>query len=372
MKPTTLDKLSFLDLTRQNEFLEVEILDAVKTVIVESAFSGGPFTERFENEFAAYCNTRFATGVNSGTSALHLALLALGVGAGDEVIVPANTFIATALGVTYTGATPVFADCHPETWNIDPSSVESKITARTKVIIGVHLYGEPCDIQGIQEICRKRKLYFIEDAAQAHGALYDGKKIGGFGDLACFSFYPGKNLGAYGEGGAVNTDIPEFAERIKSLRNYGSPKKYHHDEIGFNMRMDGIQGAVLSVKLKYLDKWNERRRQIAALYREQIHLPEIKMQHLQENAASVFHLFVITVPERDAFINHLHQFNIFPGMHYPVPCHLQKAYQHLGYKTGDFPNAEYLSAHCLSLPMFPEMTDDEVNRVVDAVNCFKA
>jgi dTDP-4-amino-4,6-dideoxygalactose transaminase len=297
-------------------------------------------------------------------------MLALGVKAGDEVIVPANTFIATAWGATHVGAIPVFVDCDANTWNIDVNKIKQKITSRTKAIIGVHLYGQPCNIRSVLAISKECGIPFIEDAAQAHGAIYMGQRAGTFGEMVCFSFYPGKNLGAYGEGGAVVTNNKMFSERIKILRNQGSTVKYYHDEIGFNERMDGIQAAVLSVKLKHLDRWNARRRQIAKMYQGGIAYPGVKMQQAEPGSESVFHLFVITVPDRTAMIKHLNARNIFPGMHYPVPLHLQKAYANLGYKKGDFPNAEYLSDHCLSLPIFPELTDEEVEYVINAVNEF--
>jgi len=364
-------KIPFHDLSRQYLQLKAEVQEAMKKVMEESAYILGPFTERFEQEFAASCKTRFAVGVSSGTSALHLAMLALGVKKGDEVIVPANTFIATAWGVSHAGAIPVFADCDAHTWNIDPIQAEAKISGKTKAIIGVHLYGQPCNLNALLNIAEKHKLYLVEDAAQAHGALYDGKRAGGFGEMACFSFYPGKNLGAYGDAGAVTTNSENYSGHIKMLRNQGSLQKYYHDEIGYNARMDGLQAAVLSVKLKYLDAWNARRQQIARMYREGLTHPGVTMQQPEANAESVYHLLVITVNNRDAMMKHLNNRNIFPGMHYPLPCHLQKAYAHLGYKKGDFPNAEYLSEHCLSLPMYPELTDEDVEYVIDAINEFK-
>jgi len=371
MTKTIGNKIPFLDLHRQYFMIKSEIQEAIERVMQQSAFSGGAFVEQFEKEFADYCGIPHAVAVNSGTSALHLAMRALGIKDGDEVIIPANTFIATAWGVSHAGAIPVFVDCDAETWNIDAKKIEEKITPKTKAVIGVHLYGQPCDVSALLSISKNHKLHFVEDAAQAHGAKHDGKKAGTFGEMACFSFYPGKNLGAYGEGGAVTTNNEAFAARIKTLRNQGSLVKYYHDEVGYNERMDGIQGAVLSVKLKHLDKWNSRRQQIAKRYREGIVNAAIKMQQPQQDAESVYHLFVITVENREAWMKHLNERNIFPGMHYPLPCHLQKAYSHLGYKKGDFPNAEYLSERCLSLPMYPELTDDEAQQVIEAVNEFK-
>lgn len=367
----TTHKIPFLDLHRQYQQIKNEVADALQQVMDQSAFIIGPFVERFEKEFADYCQVKQSVAVNSGTSALHLAMLALGVKPDDEVIVPANTYIATAWGVTHAGATPVFVDCDAETWNIDVEKIEASITEKTKAVIGVHLYGQPCNLSALLDISRKHKLHFVEDAAQAHGARYEGRKAGSFGNLACFSFYPGKNLGAYGDAGAVTTNGEEYSQHIQSLRNQGSLQKYYHDEIGYNERMDGIQGAILSVKLKYLDTWNARRRQIAAMYREGITHPGVTMQQPQQNAESAHHLFVITVPSREDMMKHLNVRNIFPGIHYPLPIHLQKAYASLHHKKGDFPNAEFLADHCLSLPMFPELTDDEVEYVIDAVNNYK-
>jgi dTDP-4-amino-4,6-dideoxygalactose transaminase len=286
----------------------------------------------------------------------------------DEVIVPADTFIATAWGPSYAGATPVFVDCTPDTWNIDPAKVEAAITPKTKAIIGVHLYGQPFDIDAVSAIAMRHGLFLIEDAAQAHGARYKGTVVGSFGALAAFSCYPGKNLGGYGEGGIVTTNDDGYAARVKSLRNHGSTERYYHDEIGFNMRMDGFQGAVLAVKLPHLDRWNARRKEIAAMYHRGIKNPAVTMQAEPEWADSIYHLFVITAADRQALMKHLEARDIFPGLHYPVPCHLQKAYANLGYKAGDCPNAEYLAAHCLSLPMYAELTDGEVTRVIDAIN----
>jgi dTDP-4-amino-4,6-dideoxygalactose transaminase len=308
--------------------------------------------------------------VNSGTSALHLALLALGVTAGDEVIVPANTFIATAWAVSYTQATPVFVDCESDTWNISAEKIEEKITKRTKAIIGVHLYGQPFDIEAIKDVASKYDLFLIEDCAQAHGARYKGIHVGGFGEIGCFSFYPGKNLGAYGEGGAIVTNCGAYDEKIRMLRNHGSTSKHKHDCIGFNMRMDGFQGAVLDVKLKYLETWNQKRKDIALMYRKGLTHPGIVCQVQPSWADSVYHLFVVAVEKREAMMKHLQSYGISPGIHYPIPCHMQKAYADLGYKAGDLPNAERLAASCLSLPMYPELSDEEVLRVIDLINRF--
>lgn len=363
-------KIPCLDLKRQYQQIQHEVRKALQAVCEDTAFSGGPYVEQFEKKFAAACETAFAVGVNSGTSALHLAILTLGVQAGDEVIVPVNTFIATAWAVSYVQATPVFVDCTADTWNIDPASIEAKITPRTKAIIGVHLYGQPCDLDALALIAKQHNLWLIEDCAQAHGARYKGQHVGNIGAMGCFSFYPGKNLGAYGEGGGIVTNNPDYDRRLRSLRNHGSTQRYYHDEIGYNMRMDGFQAAILDLKLKYLPAWNARRRAIAEMYHQGINHPEMTMQFQPEWADSVYHLFVITTERRDALMQHLNAQSIFPALHYPVPCHLQKAYAHLGYRSGDFPHAEHLSAHCLSLPMYAELTDEEVERVIETINMF--
>ena len=364
----TSKKIPCLDLKGQHDQVEEEIFEAFKKVYKSTAFSGGLFVEEFERQFATFNEVHYAVGLNNGTSALHLALLALGIGEGDEVIIPANTFIATAWGVSYTGAKPVFVDCNPLTWEIDVSKIEEKITPYTKAVIGVHLYGQPFDIDPVSEICDKHGLFLLEDAAQAQGAEYKGKKVGGFGEMACFSFYPGKNLGACGEAGGITTNDNNYYKHLQSLRNHGSTVRYYHDEIGYNMRMGGMEGASLSVKLKYLPSWNKRRKEIAEYYQKHINNPKIKWQLQPEGHSSVFHLFVITTNKRDELIAYLNEKEIYPGLHYPVPCHLQIAYKHLQYKTGDCPNAEYLASHCLSLPMYAELTDDEVAYVTEMLN----
>jgi dTDP-4-amino-4,6-dideoxygalactose transaminase len=361
-------KINCLDLKGQHQQIKQEVFEAFEKVYENTAFSGGSFVESFEKDFARFCDTQYAIGVNNGTSALHLAMIALGIGQGDEVIVPANTFIATAWGVSYVGATPVFVDCLPDTWEIDPAKAEAAITPRTKAIAGVHLYGQPFDIDVISAICKKHNIYLIEDAAQAQGARYKGKPVGGFGEMACFSFYPGKNLGACGEAGGITTNNESYYKHLQSLRSHGMTVRYYHDELGFNMRMGGLEGASLSIKLKYLPGWNQRRQAIAKRYQQEIKNDKLQMQVQPEGHESVFHLFVVTTADRDGLIKYLNERNIFPGLHYPVPCHLQKAYSHLGYKEGDCPNSEYLASHCVSLPMYAELTDEEVKYVIDTLN----
>ncbi len=365
-----MSQIQCLDLKRQHQKIKAEIFAAFEQVYEKTAFSGGPFVEKFENEFSAFCGVKHTLGVNNGTSALHLAMLALGIGPGDEVIVPANTFIATAWGVSHAGATPVFVDCTPDTWQIDASKIEAKINKNTKAIIGVHLYGQPFDIDAVKKIADKHNIFMVEDAAQAQGARFNNTCVGGFGEMACYSYYPGKNLGACGEAGGITTNNDAYAAHLKSLRNHGMTVRYYHDEIGYNMRMGGLEGASLSVKLKYLQEWNEKRRSIAGLYQSKINNSKVTMQAQPSWAKSIYHLFVVTVEDKDAFVKHLEQNDIIPAYHYPVPCHLQKAYAHLGHKAGDFPNSEYLANHCVSLPMFAELTDEEVARVIDVINAY--
>ncbi len=363
-------RIACLDLKAQHQQIKKEVFEAFEKVYDQTAFSGGPFVEEFEKDFATFCGTKYAVGVNNGTTALHLAMLALGITTGDEVIIPANTFIATAWGVSYTGAIPVFVDCDPDTWEIDLTKLEEKITSKTKAVIGVHLYGQPFDIEPVLAVCKKYNLFLVEDAAQAQGALYFGKPVGGFGEMACFSFYPGKNLGACGEAGGLTTNHASYYKHLQSLRNHGSTERYYHDEIGFNMRMGGLEGSSLRIKLKYLPSWNQRRKNIARKYQNGIKNPKIKMQVQPAGHDSIFHLFVVTTENRDGLIKFLNEKNIFPGLHYPVPCHLQKAYTSLGYKTGDFPHSEYLANHCLSLPMYAELCDEDVEYVIKTLNSY--
>ncbi|HNK75707.1 MAG TPA: DegT/DnrJ/EryC1/StrS family aminotransferase, partial [Chitinophagales bacterium] len=300
-----MEKIPCLDLNLQHQLIKAEIFEAFEKVYDKTAFSGGSFVEEFENQFSTFCQTKCTIGVSNGTTALHLAMLALGIGVGDEVIIPANTFIATAWGVSHAGATPVFVDCTADTWEIDASKIEGKISAKTKAVIGVHLYGQPFDIDAIKTICEKHNLFLVEDAAQAQGARYKGLPVGGFGEMACFSFYPGKNLGACGEAGGITTNNEAYYNHIKSLRNHGMTVRYFHDEIGYNYRMGGLEGASLQVKLKYLEGWNNRRRAIAKRYQSEIKNDKIKMQAQPDFADSVFHLFVITTENKEEFCQYL-------------------------------------------------------------------
>lgn len=360
-----------IDLTRDYEAHREEYLTAIETVCRETAFSGGKYADLFDKEFAAFVGSKYACGVNNGTSALHCAMLALGVKEGDEVIVPANTYIATAWGVSYAGATPVFVDCTSDTWEIDTEKIEEKITSRTKGIIGVHLYGQPFDYAGVKKLADKYGLFVVEDCAQAHGAKFEGRNVGTLGELGCFSFYPGKNLYAFGEGGSVTCDEESYYKHITRLKNQGCDVRYYHNEIGYNYRLEGVQGAVLSVSLKYLPEWTRKRQEIGKRYLKEITNPLITMQRHPENTESVFHLFVITVPDHEDFVNYMAKADVECNMHYPVPCHLQKAYAQLGYKAGDCPNAEYLAAHCVTLPLFPEMREEEIARVIALCNAYQ-
>jgi dTDP-4-amino-4,6-dideoxygalactose transaminase len=359
--------INCLDLKEQHQKIKAEIFEAFEKVYDATAFSGGPFVEEFEKSFANYIGVKHAIGVSNGTTALHLAMLALNIGPGDEVIIPANTFIATAWGVSHAGATPVFVDCD-ETWNIDVTKIEAAITPKTKAIIGVHLYGQPCDLDALLAICNKHNLQLVEDAAQAQGARYKGKTVGSFGIMACYSFYPGKNLGACGEAGGLTTNNDEIAAHLRSLRNHGCTVRYYHDEIGYNYRMGGLEGASLTIKLKYIEGWNNRRREIANRYNIEINNPKITLQAKPDWADGISHLAVITTNDKDGLVKYLADNGVNAAFHYPVPCHLQKAYSNLGHKVGDFPNSEYLASHCISLPMYPELQDNQVDTVIDILN----
>ena len=365
-----MEPVPFMNLSRQYESIKEEVKSAMDDVMKITAFSGGPFVQKFEESFADWCDTKYASAVSNGTEALHMAMVAMDIKEGDEVILPANTFIATVWGPMYMKATPVFVDCDPDTWEIDVTKVEEKITPNTKVIIGVHLYGQPCDMDALIAIGEKHGIPVLEDSAQAHGATYKGRKAGSLGDMACFSFYPGKNLGTFGEGGGVTTNNKTYYDRIQLVKNHASEEKYFHQELGFNCRMGGIEGAVLSVKLKHIDKWNNRRREIAKAYQTQVTNDKVKMQAQPEWSNSVYHLFVVTVEDREHFMNYLKENGVYSGMHYPISCHLQKACAYLGHKEGDFPNAEYLAAHCVSLPMFPELRDDELAKAIEVINAY--
>jgi dTDP-4-amino-4,6-dideoxygalactose transaminase len=361
-------KVNFIDLQAQYKSIRTEIDEALQSVIEKSAFSGGPFVESFEKNFAGSHGAKYCVGVNSGTSALHIALWVTGIGAGDEVIVPTNTFFATPESVSLCGAQPVFVDCEADFYNIDPAKIERAITARTKAIIAVHLYGQAAQMQEIGSVAEKHGLLLIEDCAQAHLSEYHGRKVGTFGACGCFSFYPGKNLGAYGEAGAVVTNDEALYSRMLAIRDHGSLKKYHHEVVGHNYRMEGIQGAVLDVKLKHLEEWTEKRRRNAGLYRE--HLKEVEEVVLPAEMAGikhVYHLFVVRIPGRDRVMQYLRDHDIFTGIHYPVPCHRQKAYESLPGPAGDYTVSERYADEILSLPMYAELTEEMIRHVCNAL-----
>ncbi len=357
--------IPFLDLKSHHAALRVELDRAIKEVIDSGAFAGGPFVEKFEIHFAAYCGSRYAIGVGSGTEALWLSLLACGIGAGDEVITVANTFMATAEAITYCGARPVFVDVNEATYTMDPAGLEDAHSPRTKAIIPVHLFGQPADMDPILEFARKHNLFVIEDAAQAHGAKYKGRTAGTLGDAGCFSFYPSKNLGALGEAGAIITNDAELQEKLRILRDHGQVHKYRHDVIGWNCRMDGIQAAVLSVKLPYLESGNSLRRTHALQYNRAFDgMGEVVTPFEAPYAQHVYHVYAIRVEERDEVTRFLKERAIQCAVHYPVPIHLQKAYQDLGYKTGSLPISEQIAREFISLPMFPELTEAQISMVV--------
>ena len=362
--------IPLVDLKKQYESIKDEIDAAISEVVQSCHFVLGEQVEAFEADFAAYCQTRFAFGVNSGTSALHLALLAAGVGPGDEVITVSFTFIASAAAISYTGARPVFVDVDPETCTIDPNKIEAAITPRTKAIMPVHLYGTCADMDPIIDIARRHNLIVIEDAAQAHGAEYKGRRAGSMGELACFSFYPGKNLGAYGEAGAVVTNDERFVDVIKQLRDQGQSSKYHHERVGYNYRMEALQGAVLGVKLKHLDDWTAARRRHAEVYQRELADAGPRLIAEPANCKAVYHVFPLFSEDRDEMREYLQTSGISTGIHYPIPVHLQRAYLDLGYKAGDLPHTERLSREMLSLPMYPELAGEDLAHITNAVHEF--
>jgi dTDP-4-amino-4,6-dideoxygalactose transaminase len=357
----------YFDLKAQYAALREEILEALDRVCRNAEFSLGAEVRAFEEEFAAYCGTKHCVGLNSGTSALHLALLALGVGPGDEVITTPYTFIAVAEAISYVGARPVFVDIDPATANLDPEKVPAAVTPRTKAILPVHLYGRPANLERLGELAREHRLALVEDACQAHGARSRGRRVGSFGQAAAFSFYPSKNLAAYGEGGALVTSDDAVAQVARELRSHGECRRYEHDSIGYNYRMDGFQGAVLRVKLRRLDLWNARRSELAALYRGLLAPARLDLLRDDPRDEPVYHLFVVFVDRRDAVRAALAARGIHTAVHYPIPIHLQKAYAALGYRPGSFPEAERAAARALSLPFFPEMTEEQVERVAQTL-----
>jgi dTDP-4-amino-4,6-dideoxygalactose transaminase len=359
--------IPFVDLRTQYGSIKDEVNAAIQGVLESCQFTLGSEVAAFEAEFAAYCQTKHGIGVNTGTSALHLALLAANVGPGDEVITVPFTFVATVSAISYTGATPVFVDIDPHTFNMDPGAIEAAITKKTKAIVPVHLYGQPADMDPILEIARRHRLVVIEDACQAHGAEYHGRRAGSLGDIGCFSFYPGKNLGAYGEGGMVVTNKPEYDRTIRMLRDWGAERKYHHVLKGYNYRMEGIQGAVLRVKLPHLEAWTEARRAAAARYDRLLAGSGVITPHAMPSARHVYHIYAIRTARRQAWQEAMQAQGIQTGIHYPTPVHLLPAFANLGYAPGDFPHAEQAANEVLSLPMFPELTPEQCEVVARAV-----
>lgn len=363
-------KIPFVTFKPLEAELDKEIRNAFDRVYTRSWYIEGVEDEKFEKVFAEYCNSKYCVGVGNGLDALFLALKALNVKDGDEVIVPSNTYIATALAVTYVGATPVFVEPDIRTFNIDPAKIEKAITEKTKAIMPVHLYGQACDMEPIMKIAKKYNLLVVEDCAQAHGATYKGKVVGSFGDVAGFSFYPGKNLGALGDAGAIVTNNEELAKKVRALGNYGSDYKYHHVYQGNNSRLDELQAAFLAAKLPLLEKVNDNRRSIANKYLAGINNPKVILPFVPDYTVPVWHIFGIRCKSRSKLENFLNDAGIGTNKHYPIPMHLQDCYKDLGFKEGDFPIAEEISSSELSIPMYYGMTDDEVQYVIDKVNEF--
>ena len=362
-----METVPYLDLRAQYRPLRSEVLKALEEICESTTFAQGPATSKFEAEFAAYCGVDHCVSLNSGTSALHLALRCLDVGPGDEVVTVSMTFIATAWAISYVGATPVFVDIDPVRRTLNVDNLEAAITSRTKAIIPVHLYGMPAEMDRVMAIAEQHGVPVIEDAAQAHGARYQGRRVGQFGQIACFSFYPSKNLGAYGEGGALITNDASIAHRARSLHDHAQSQRYLHDEIGYNYRMDSFQGAVLSIKLKHLDEWNTARIDCARLYTELLKDSSYKLPAHMSDSECVWHCYVIETPERDRVRSALQDVGIQSAIHYPVPIHLQKAYAHLDYRSGDLPVTEALCEHCLSLPIYPELSKEKMSRVASVL-----
>jgi dTDP-4-amino-4,6-dideoxygalactose transaminase len=364
-------KVPYFDLPTHLRAMRPELDAALGRCLDSGAFCLGPEVQQFESEFAAFCEAGHCVAMNSGTSALHVAMRLLDLGPGDEVITTPFTFIATSWAIVYTGARPVFVDVEESTLNLDPNQVEEAITPRTKAVLPVHLYGHPCNLAPLLELARRRNVPVIEDAAQAHGARYHGKLVGTFGLMSAFSFYPTKNLGACGEGGALVTDRADLAARARSLREHGSSARYLHDETGYNYRMEGIQGAVLRAKLPRLGAWNQARRRIAHRYHSLLADTPLVLPREVGPVESVYHLYTVRHPNRDRLKVHLEARNIGSAIHYPHPLHLQKCFAHLGYRPGAFPRSERAACECLSLPMYPELSDDQVDCVAAAIHDFR-
>jgi dTDP-4-amino-4,6-dideoxygalactose transaminase len=363
--------IPLVDLKAQYQSIKPEIDAAMQRVVNNTTFILGKEVAEFEKNFAAYCNAQQCVGMDSGTAALHLALVILGVKTGDEVITTTHTFIATAEVISLIGAKPVLVDIDPRTYNIDPNKIEAAITPRTRAIIPVHLYGQPAEMDAILDIARKHNLRVIEDAAQAHGAEFHGRRAGSMGDVACFSFFPSKNLGAYGDAGALVTNDAALADHARMLRDHGRSEKYAHKLVGYGYRLDALQAAILGAKLTHLDAWNARRREIADYYTELLTNSDVTPPYVPPQIKPVYHIYCIRTQNRDGLQKHLKERSIETGIHYPIPLHLQPVYQNLGYKAGDFPQSEKAAREILSLPMYPELTDTQVQQIVDAVKEFR-
>lgn len=365
--------IPLVDVNAELRSIRREVDLAIKRVLEDGSFILGPDVQRFEEEFAAFCESCFAVGVDSGISALELGMRSLGIGPGDEVIVPANSFIASGSAVSFTGATPVFADVDRHTYNLDPSDVKRRITPRTKAIMPVHLYGRPADMNAITVIAEDHGLLIIEDACQAHGARYEGRRVGTLGHVAAFSFYPAKNLGALGDGGALVTNDPDVAATVGKMRNYGQSEKYRHEYLAWNRRLDTLQAAVLRVKLRHLESWNANRRRLAELYAELLsdgEIPRLRVPDSGDGTEHVYHLLVVETERRDELRDFLAGRGIETGVHYPVPIPLQPAYAHLGHRPGDFPRAEEAARRLVSLPLFPTMPEGMVEEVASSIRSF--
>ncbi len=363
--------IPLVDLKAQYRAIKPEIDDAMQRVVTNTSFILGKEVAEFEKNFAAFCRVPYCVGTDSGTAALHLALLICGVKAGDEVITTTHTFVATSEVISVIGAHPVFCDIDPRTYNLDPNLLERAITPRTRAIIPVHLYGQPAEMDSILEIARRHNLRVIEDAAQAHGAEYRGRRAGTMGDVACFSFYPGKNLGAYGDAGALVTNDAALADRARMLRDHGRSEKYAHKYVGYGYRLDALQAAILGAKLPHLDAWNARRRAIAECYDELLTNSDVVTPYVPPHITPIYHVYCIRAKNRDGLRAHLKAQGIDTGIHYPIPLHLQPVYADLGYKPGDFPEAEKAAKDIISLPMYPELTDEQVRQIADAIKGFQ-
>lgn len=362
--------IPLVDLKAQYQTIKPQVNKAIKKILKSTHFVLGEEVEIFEEKFAKFTGSKFAIGVGNGLNALELGMRALGIGRDDEVITPANSFIASSSAISFTGATPVLVDCEENTFNIDPKKIKEKITKKTKAIMPVHLYGQPAAMDSIQKIAKKHNLMIIEDACQAHGASFKGKKVGSIGNFGAFSFYPGKNLGAYGDGGIITTNDKKLAQILKGMRNYGQSQKYHHHYLAWNSRLDTIQAAILLVKLKYLNDWNIARLRNAQLYNKLLAGLPIIAPEIPQDSIHVFHLYVIRTAKRDSLAQYLNKNGISTGLHYPIPIHLQEAYKQLDYKKGDFPITEKLAQEILSLPMYPELKESEITYIAKSIRNF--